>query len=253
MAGAEIEYTFGIRAPIWFARGRDNTSKLPVSLDGAVVEPDSATYSLKDRVGNEISAPVATIGGDFIATVTVPSADLPATLAMGEGYFEVWTITLGGVERTSRRSVVLGNIEMHPPVAEFDLVSGEYPDILHDVSGFAEDLQGYMDAAWAYCTRQLAKRGDFPDLLCEPSDIYDWHRQETLERAFRSLFKTQNNDRYFTLWQHHLAEARKEKEGLRFQADRDRDGVPDSLAKEGGGMSVHANLPSRRITRNPRW
>jgi hypothetical protein len=253
MAGAETVYTFATRAPIWLAFGRDNVTKLPVYRSGAIVTPDSGTYALRDIGGHTVSAPSVSFDSDGIATATVPGADIPASLGLGEGYSELWTLEIDGVSRTSRRDAVLGRIELHPPVAQSDLVSGEYPDILDDVSGFAGDLQSYMDQAWSYVCRIMTKRGDFPDTVVEPSDVYDWYRQEVFERIFRSLFKSQNNDRMFTLWQHHKSEAQREREGLRMKVDRDRDGVADSLAREPGSRSVFPNLPPRRWTRNPKW
>ena len=254
MAGAETNYVFAVRAPILFERGRDNTSKLPVYLEGAAVLPTAGTYSLVDIAGNEVSAPSVTFGADNIASVTIPAGDLPSTLALGEGYSERWTLTVDGVVRSLRRDAVVARFEVHPPVSEADIIAGQYPDLLVDLAGFADSIQPWQDSAWRQVVRTMTRRGDFVDIVCEPSDLYDWYEHAVLERVFRALWKSSNNnDRYHELWVYHRDQAIGAAAGLRLKVDRDRDGLADSLAREPGSRSVHRNLPPRRYTRNPLW
>lgn len=252
MAGAETLYTLVTRGTTFFERGRQTVSSLPVYRDGALVAPTEAdcAYLLVDSAGTTIADPAVEVVDD-IAQVTIEAADLPSTLTLGVGYAERWTLALPDDSvRTVQRQVVLGKFELHPPMDQSELTD-EYPDLLVDFAGFGSHFQRQLDSAWREVCREITRQGDFPDIYCEPSDLYDWYKQLALERIFRALSKTQSsNQRWFDLWQHHLVQVDRAKSAVRFLPDRDRDGLADSQARESAAKSYHVNVPP---TRRPRW
>lgn len=256
MAGNEATYVFVQRAPVLLARGRDNTTSLPVYTGADVQLPTAGTYALRDVAGTVLYSAVLSVVGDFpgsIATVLIPGASLPDTLYLGEGYSELWSLTVGGAVRPFRRDVVVSLFELHPPMPEADITEGEYPSLLDDIEGYNTTLAPYMEAAWKELIRALVRRGDFADIIVEPSDVYEWYRQLVLERVFRMLFKAQESVRFKELWDFHRLRAESEANGLRVKTDRARRGLADSLERTTPARSLHVNLSPRRRTFNPEW
>jgi hypothetical protein len=255
MAGAETVYTFVSRGTLFLERGRGSVSKMVVQRSNANVAPTAAgsSYQLLTSTGTVLAEPAVTVVGD-VAQVTLEDSHLPATLGLGAGYHERWTLVLDGVARPKRREVVLGRFELHPPMDQSEITT-EYPDLLTDFRGFGTNFQSQMDSAWSEVTREIVRQGDFPDIYVESSDVYDWYKQVCLEKILRLLAKSQsNNERWAELWRHHLGLLAAAKTAVRFLPDRDRDGLPDSLARESGVKSTHTNVPPRRLLRrDPRW
>ena len=260
MAGSETRYTFWNDCTLFLEIGRANTSQLPMYVGSDLTAPTLAgsSYVLKSPSGETVATKtegsgLTLEGSPGILTAAIDAADLPtATLSEGENYREEWTVvTPGGESRSIRRTVVLGSFELHPPVREADLVAGEYPDLVTQLGPYTSTgLKPFMDQAWSEVCRKLHRRGISPDILVEPSDVYDLFRHTTYERVFRALLKFQDTERWRELWQFHLGEKRAALAGLGLTVDRDRDGNPDSLEKEGSVAQVHINAPPARRWRN---
>ncbi len=253
MAGSETVYTLGyvpLSAPLVLARGRDFVSSVAVMVDGALTAPSAGTYALYAPNGDLVDDPTVSVVSD-VARATV---NVPATFAYGEGYREEWTLTVGGVVRSFRRQATVARFELHPPVLESELVTQEYPDVVRQMGDFGTSLQGFLDGAWAYCLRYLWRQGTPADVLCEPSDLYDWYRHEGLGRVFKAFYGSQESQRWLELWRYHEAEALKARSALRVTVDRDRDGVADALGKEAVTLQVHTNsAPRVRLPSAHRW
>lgn len=256
MAGAEATYTIVNRGTVFLPRGRACVSSVRVERDGAVVAPTEAdcTYQLVDAAGVEVASPSVDVGVDGIASVSLTAVDLPSTLTLGVGYAEWWGLELDGVVRPFQRQVVVSRFELYPPISHDDLVR-EYPDILVELRGFDDNLQGFMDKAWEKVCREIVRMGDFPDVICESSDVYDWYEQVVWEKVFRALAKSQaSNQRWKELWDYHQAQVDIMKRAVRFLPDRDRDGIADTQARESVAKSYHINVPPNRFPRrDPRW
>ena len=255
MAGTETVYTIVNRGTTFLPRGRACTTSVRVERDGALVAPTEAgcTYQLVDAAGTELVEGVVEVDNS-IAHVDLTALDLPSSLTLGVGYTEWWGLELDGVVRPFQRQVVISRFELHPPVSHDDLL-GEYPDILVELGGFDTNLQGFMDRAWERVCRDIVRRGDFPDVICESSDVYDWYEAVVWEKVFRALAKSQSsNQTWKELWEHHLAQVDTMRSAVRFLPDRDRDGIADTQARESVAKSYHINVPPNRIPRrDPRW
>jgi hypothetical protein len=260
VAAGETSIVVPTAARILLVRGRAQISRLTAWRSAAQLVPTEASYQLLAPGGSVLvnhTAFGANLSVDVAGTVSanVGASVLPETLGLGEGYSERWTLTVGGLVRSAVRQAVLARFELHPMVAEAELVEGEYPDLQAALGNYGQTLQAFMDAAWNELLRILAKYGTWADILVEPSDLYDLYRQLVFERVFRSLSKMQEgNERWARLWEHHRDEMRAARDGLRVQVDRDRDGLADSLGMESVVRSVHPNVGPRRTMARPwRW
>lgn len=213
---------------------------------GALVAPSSGTYTLLDDTGATVKTGAVIVSGS-VATFSLAALDLPATLALGEGYQERWSLVMpDGTTRNIRRDVAIALFELHPPVTQTEIITGEYPDILHDLGSVVTSLDGFLDAAWYHCVRRLWKHGSWPGIVVEPSDVYDWHLHVTCHRIFKALMKRGGgeSDRFADLRDYHDEEAKNAEASLRIKVDRDASGLADDLARHGVGIrQVHANLP----------
>lgn len=260
-ATGETLYRFRMDTKPVYQRERANLSQLAAydPSTGALAAPASGTYYLyAPRDELDAATPVSTgavVVTGSIAQYNIPAVDLPSTVALGPDYLEVWELVMpDGLTYKLRRPVVVGRFQLFPPIAEADLVGGEYPDLLRNLGASgATVLQGLMDGAWKSIIRHLEAHGRWPDVIVDPSDVFDWHRHETLRRAFGAMLMRQDNQRWTELLQLHRDEAVLAKNGLRITADRDRDGRPDDFGKESVILPIVPNVPPRRRLRSKKW
>lgn len=253
MAVGETVYIVASSSRVVLARGRAQVSRLTATRNALAVTPSAATYELLSPSGSILANPTPAIVGS-IAEATLTALNLPITLSLGENYSERWTLTIDGIERSFRRMAVLARFELHPPVAESELLSGEYPDLAQNLGNYGTTLQSFMDAAWAELLRTLQRYGSFADILVDSSDVFDLYRHMVLERSFRAMLKFQESERWRGLWEHHRDEMRGARDGLKVQVDRDRDGLADHLGMESIVKSIHQNMAPRRTMRQPwKW
>lgn len=239
MSTSETTYSFRTRVPTILERGRDQVSQLEAYLSGSLVAPSSGTYSLISPSGTAVvDAQAVTITGS-VATYTLSgTTEIPTTLALGALYQERWSLVMpDGSTRTERRSAAIALFELHPPIADVDFTS-DYPGLLDDLGDYATSLQSWIDSAWGTAVRYLTKHQDFPYMLVEPSDVFEWVYHEVLYRVFRTLFKgTQGGDeRWRVLMDEHKDRAAAERSSLRILPDRDQDGLADSHARKSAGV-----------------
>lgn len=259
-APGDTLYTFRQDSKPVLERVRDNVTQMAAYRDGALVAPSSGTYTLWgprtdiDDGDAIVDGEAVTVSGS-VAQYTVAAASLPATVALGQGYMEVWSLVMpDGKTYTVRRSIVVGRFQLFPPLTEEDLVQGEYPDLTRNLGASGTSvLQGIMDGAWSMVIRHLESRGRWADILVDSSDLFDWYRHEVLRRCFSAMLMRQPNERWMELFAMHRDEARIAKEGLRITVDRDRDGRADTEGKEAGVQPIVPNIPPRRVLRRKKW
>ena len=249
-APGETQYTFRQNTKPVYQRARDNLTQLAAYRDGVLQAPTAGTYTLLAPEDTDtsptIDAEAVVVTGD-IATYPITAAELPDTLGLGPGYQERWVLTMPDTRTyTIRRPVVLGRFQLFAPLSEEDVVAGEYPDLVVSLGG-ATVLQGLMDGAWLYCIRYLERQGRWADTVVDASDVFDWHRHETLKRCFKAMLMRQSqSERWRELFIEHRDEATQARQGLRITEDRDRDGRADSHGKRAVARSVVPNVPVRR-------
>ena len=249
---SETAYTARSRAPQVLTRGRDQTTTQELRRSGAIVTPSAGTYTLIGPTGAVVIAEVNVTGiPGGIASMALVAADLPATLAFGEGYRELWKLTVDGVVRTFPRDAALSLYTLANPVSQADL-TGDYPSLVDQVSQWATDLQQWIDQAWDYTLRSLFRRSEWPDQIVDESSVFDAVAEESLFRIFRFLANSsKNGERFSVPRDDHKAAAINARAKIRFRADRTNDGVADSLDRESLSTVVHRN--SAASSSRPSW
>ena len=251
-APGEIVYSFRNRSKVVLQRGRSQWTQMSAYRDGAIatITGGGSSYSLIGPDGAAQISGGAVTAPSGIARYQVLSTSIPDTLALGEGWQERWTLKMpDGTVRTVLREAVLGRFQLQPPMVEADIVAGEYPDLLQNW-GSSESLQEVLDSTWHWLMRRCVAAGDWPDVLLESGDLFDWYRHEALSRLFRAMLSRQDAQRWRDLWEYHQAQSEAEAARVVFTVDRDRDGQADELGKQSRAVSVYTNIP--RTTHLPR-
>lgn len=253
MSTSETRYTFRARVPVTLERGRAQRTTLEAYRDGALVAPAvmGSSYSLIDPQGQAIvdSQPVGVVNS--VAYYDLDTADLATSRPLGIGYQERWSLVMpDGTTRTVRRTAALARFELHPVATDADILA-EYPGLLNDIGDYGSNFQGWLDAAWGSVVRTLWAHNDFPHILVEPSDVFEWLSHEVLYRVFRSLSRSGGDtERWRALWEDHSMRATEARTGLTIRVDRDGDGLQDHAGRESAGVvSIDWHTP---YTSDPR-
>lgn len=217
--------TARIRTYAVLERARDSVTTLGWELDGDAVAYTSGTYTLYGRDSNTVVYTVAIAGGSA-ASVTIPAASLPATLAYGQGYREEWLMLVGGVTTPYHRPAVLARRALRCPLTESD-VQDVFPRVATLLVNAAPSLQSLINAAWLDCLQDLLSQGRWPETVVDPDSLIEFLRERTLFHLFRAASLAQF-DKFDPLAQAAQANARIAWSKVRFRADADQDGIADS-------------------------
>lgn len=247
MSTAETRYVFRNAVPVTYQAGRDQDTAIAASLNGAPATIVSATFTLINRSSATVvnAAAASIVAGAAVYTLD-GTTEIPATAGLGNNWQERWTLTMpDGTVRTVRRTAALSGYELHPPVADSDIVA-LYPDVLDSLGDYATHLQGYVVEGFLKVSRELWRHQAFPYIVVDSADIFSWAREESLAVLFRSLFMSSQgqDERWRLLWEHHRDQARNEQAACRIVEDRDLDGIADSDNRERATpQGAHWNYP----------
>jgi hypothetical protein len=235
---SDTGFTFRVRAPEVFERGRPNLTKLEARLGGALVAPSSGVYTLTAPDGSTVVTGNVTISGS-IAQYQVTANDLPDSLGFGDGYTESWDLTVAGVVQTGRREAYLARRALHCPVTQADL-EALHPRLSTTMGNAAASLQGHLDEAWADTLLRLVAGGRWPEAIIEPTSLREYVRETALYYVFRSLIggAGTGSDRYTALSDEHKSAALAAWGGIRYRQDFDQDGLADDETRRGPGGGV---------------
>lgn len=244
-------------------RGRLSTLSITLERDGVPVIPDEAEKVQFLDSGGAVLAELANPPVDGEGRVTWPLAGATsATWNVGELFQVRWFLKVDGEDdaRVFRRPAVVALFVLAPPISDFDLTSGNYPDLVDQLAAFAETgengestLQPYIDEAWNWTLRKLFKVNRWPDLLFSVEDLVEVVREKAWARVFRFLFsRTGEAARFERLWLEHKANAEDEWKTLSARWDDDADGLPDSEDRDSAAGAIHPNAAPRRRLRR-RW
>ena len=259
MSTAETGYRARANVPVMIERARTQVSAIVLYTPSGVAAPASAgTYTLLKPGGTAVISAAAITTNATGAEYEIDASDIPAnntTAPLGQGWQERWALTMpDGTQRTFRRSASMALFELHPCVVDVDLTD-LYPDLLDSLGNYRTNLQTWIDNAWSTVMRALHRNGDWPFIIVEPSDIYEWVREQAFVNVFRALHKmsagTGSNEDWKALWDSHEMGLRAAREGARITVDRDQDGIADHDGKDSAGANkpVQWNYPH---SSNPR-
>lgn len=235
---SDVGLTFRVRAPEVYERGASHTSRLEARIGGSLVTPSSGTFTLYDEGGTVVYTAAVSISSS-VATVTVPGASLPSSLAFGDGYHEEWALVVSGSTVTGRREAYMSRKALHCPITQADL-EAVHPRLATTMGNAASSLQGFIDEAWADTLVQLVAVGQWPEAVVEPTQLRVFVRELSLYYVFRSLLTGSgaSGDRYQGLSDEHRGRAEAAWGSVRFRQDFDQDGVADSEARKSAGGGV---------------
>ncbi len=236
-------YSAAIHIPQYLERGRAQTVKLRVYRSGALAEPSAGQYSLFDSSGVAVvDAAAVTVTGS-IAEYSIGAGLLPATLSVGEGWWEEWALTMPDTNcHTFRRPAALTLHSLYPCISDSDL-EALYSD-LDDLrpAGMAS-YQSYIDEAWTQILGRLVAMGEgrFPYLILESFALRELHLELTLAIIFRDFASSIGEGRYLALSENHKREAAFVWRSLSLRYDEDHDGQPDSTERKSVQPVVYLN------------
>lgn len=190
MSSAETIYTARIAYPDYLVRNRTQTTSLEIYRDGALVEPSAGTFALYSPSGEEIVSASAVTVASSIATYAINSSSLPTTRSLGHGYYEIWTLTLGGVSRTYRRDAALVLYAAYPVITDSDL-EGVYSDLSSEEGSGFTSFQDKIDEAWKRILGRLEMQGVFPEHIVTSWSLREVHMELTLNLICQDFARVQ--------------------------------------------------------------
>ena len=240
-------YAAQIRAIELLERGRSQTTEIKVYRDGSQLVPTSATYTISKPTGADlISGASATIAVSGTVSYTHTAEQLAATLELGEGYVQEWTLEIDGEEYLFRRMAALVRRRLYPVVSDIDLTA-TYSDLENLRPSSLTSYQQYIDDAWFQLLRRIRNRGmGYEYLMMTPESFFESHRHLSLYLIFRDFHSSlgQSNGRYLDLANEHYRLYRDEFDSLNFVYDEDHNGEPDDPNKRTRGQpTIFLNRP----------
>lgn len=226
----DIGHTYRVTGAAVFARGRAVVTKIETRLGANKVAPVSGTYTLVAPDGTTVATGAISVVSD-VATYSLSAGDLPATLGMGGGYRERWLCTFSdGTVTEGQRPAYIAREPLYCPTTQADL-DARIPGIAGLLNVSSENLQGWIDLAWADTLQRLLSAGRWPDAIVDVDSLAPGVRELALAYAF-DAFKTSSSE-----YGMYATEHRKNAESLlgsaRYHVDLDQDGKADDERRHG--------------------
>lgn len=230
-------------------REASNESEITIFRDGGKVHLISGTYTLIKPTGEKlIDASAITITGN-VGYFTLSAVDMAATLQLGEGYVEEWSLVLdqhSDHEHTFRRMAAVVRRRLYPTVSDADLTA-IYSDLADLRPSTLSSYQQYIDDAWYQMLRRLRiEAGGYEYLIMSSEVFFDAHRHFSLYLIWRDFHSSlgQSNGRYMDLAQEHYKLYQDEWKRINFVYDYDHDGnADDANQREAKQPVVYTSKP----------
>ena len=236
-----IPYSANIRFFEILERAKSQVTEIKIYRDNAQVVPASATYTLQKPDGTKIKENVAAaVALSGTVSFTHSAGDLPATLNLGEGYMQIWSITISGVVYAFRRMCSLVLKKLMPVISDNDLTA-VYTNLEDLRPSSITSFQKYIDDAWYTILRKIrAQAGALEYLVTSPSALYECHRDLSLYLIFRDFHSSlgQASGRYLDLANEHNQAFHAAFNSINWIYDNDHDDVPDDANTRTRGPST---------------
>ena len=237
---SELGHSYSVRTTTVLARGMANALRMVDEINGSAVSPTSGVFTLIGPDGSTVSTgATATAGG--VTTYTIPSGDLPSTLAFGEGYREVWTLTYtGGAVHTATRPAVLAKYPLVCPVTQSGL-QAVIPNLSDLMRGNTSTLQPFIDTAWVDMVNRMMADGVLPHTLVDVNQLEAHLKYASLANAFRAfaLGNPQNESWYRAAGDYERRAEAAYNNLARSRVDNDQNGIADSNDRESVSPILH--------------
>tara|TARA_Y100001973_G_C5205094_1_gene340935 strand:+ start:3180 stop:3959 length:780 start_codon:yes stop_codon:yes gene_type:complete len=230
MSTSSIPYAANIRSFELLERQRSQITDIKIYRDNAQIVPSAGLYSLLKPDGSYVVEDgVVAIDSDGTCSYTHSSANLAKSLALGEGYMQLWKITISGTEYIFRRMASLVLRRLYPVISDVDLTR-VYSNLEDVRPSSITSYQKYIDDAWYTILRRIRSRNEgFEYLITSPEAFYECHRHLSLYLIFRDFHSSlgQSTGRYLDLANEHNRAFHAEFEGINWLYDEDHSGQPD--------------------------
>jgi len=226
----DIGHTYRVTGAAVFARGRAVVTKIETRLGAVKVAPSSGTYTLVAPDGTTVATGAISVVSD-VATYSLSAGDLPSTLAFGGGYRERWLCTFSdGTVTEGQRPAYLAREPLYCPTTQADL-DARIPGIAGLLNVSSDDLQGWIDLAWADVLQRLLSVGVWPEAIVDVDSLSTGVRELALSYAFEA-FATSSPE-YGEYAMRHRKAADTAIGSARYHVDRDQDGKADDERRHG--------------------
>ena len=250
-------YSPRLRIPELLERAKGQTTELEIYRDGAQVVPTLATYSLV-RPDNiyivEGGSPAISESGTL--TYTHTSGQLPATLPLGEGYIQEWSVTISGEVFEFRRMTSMVLKRLYPVITDLDLTS-TYSDLESIRPSSLSSYQKYIDEAWYTLINRLrTESSGYEYLVLSPVALRASHLELSLFYIFRDFHSSlgQTNGRYLDLAEMHKKAYAVEWSSVNWIYDENHSGRADDPDNRKSRLStIYLNGPPASRFRRGRY
>ena len=228
-------YSGRFSSPDFIERAKAQRLSFEVQHEGAVVRPESGTFSLRDESNVAVvSDGAVTISSDGVAVYDLAAALIPASTSPSQRWLEDWTLTFAdGQVHTFRRSAHLCVRRLYNVLVQSDL-TGRHHDLQTIVPRAKASLQAYIDGAWDEAIDRLLEDGRYPQQIMTPDRLRRFCRAYALHLAFMdAMNEAPGEGKYGGLATFYLGQADDAWTKLRFTIDHDEDNGPPGDEEEG--------------------
>jgi len=185
--GTERFYSPRIRIHEVLERTRSCTVDLPVYRDNALVSPTSAYLTIQNPDNGDLIARTAVSIVGNIATYNISSSEIPASTPLGDGYMQIWELTLSGAVHTFKKPCAIALSSLYPVITDLDL-EAEYSDLASiRPSSLGSSYQTYIDEAWVQLIQRIRDLGNIEYLIMSPQSLRAAHKNLTFYLIFKDM------------------------------------------------------------------
>ena len=223
-----------------YQRARASAARLEL-WDEDIRAPSGGTYRLRGLDGGTLADGPVVVASDGAATFAILATHVPASLDLGTGYMEQWTLTIDGETLLIERPVILARQALLCPVSVGDL-NDIYQGIQRAFSGLGDPGLGrFVRTAWRDVLRRLLADGVWPERIIDVDALFDPTRNRALFHMFAHL-SISSPERYGVTRDHYAAEYDSSWSMVRYREDTTGDGMPDSTDRVSRGTIVNRGV-----------
>lgn len=172
--------------PVIIERGVTQTLSFTLLSSGSSVTPSAGTITILNAEGTAIVSAAAMTLGAGVATYSLISTLIPATMEPEERWQITLTLTIASLTETVVKDAVLAIRALHPVVSDTDLTA-RHSDLLNLLPSTMTNWNTPIQMAYEIIGRRLLAKGRRPWLVMSPWSLYDCHLNLALALVFTDL------------------------------------------------------------------
>ena len=229
-------------------RGKTQTVSLSIYRNGGIITPTACTYQLLDDDGTDVIPTTAGTISVAECQYVINASVVPDTMDLTDGLYEIWQVTIDGIDFTFQRPAYLCRRPLYPVVSQIDLEAC-YSDLANLLPvSYTNGYQPWIDEAWVRIVERLRQQGNLPYLITDVQTLRGPHLELSLALIWRNMHTAIGTaSGYLDLYQAHIRSYEYQWKQLSFRYDMDKDGVPDDP------KTRRAAQPMISTSNPPRW